>query len=122
MEILANAVLALHGVVVILLVLGIILAKRFPWYIPFHAALVTTTIVSQITFVSCPLTKLEFALRDEEIQGGFILNYLNKWFNLNPSAQSLTIATYLLVLYSAFLFFAWLLQKKHTNKTNKALQ
>jgi len=116
-KVLANAVFFFHLGWAALILCGSIFAIGMDWYRPIHFALMAITISAQLLFRGCPLTILESALRrsgDErftDFKGRFIAYYLDKWFGFKLSVKVVTVGAWLLFLFAAVLFVAFLLGK-----------
>ena len=77
---LANAVALLHGVTVLFMLTGSLLALRRPGLLYLHAPMALAILALALAGQPCPLTDLELALRDAAgaapYTGGFLGHYL----------------------------------------------
>ncbi len=108
-RILADFVFWFHGVWTALLLGGIILSMKYKWYKRYHAVVLTSTIVSQLIFLGCPLVALENALRAQydpktTYTGSFICHYLKEHFGFQLPPEYITLALVGIVLLSALIF------------------
>ena len=106
---LANAVSVFHWIWVAILLGGISLQFAFQWYKPIHMIVLTTTIVSQVLWLGCPLVALENALRakydpKEMYYGSFICHYLKKRFGISMSPALITAQLVAMVVVSGILW------------------
>ncbi|MBP6855625.1 MAG: DUF2784 family protein [Candidatus Pacebacteria bacterium] len=83
---LADATACLHLIWIVMLVAGILLEFVFHlgWYRPINIVVFTTTIVSQLLWLGCPLTALEKTLRarcdsSTTYSGSFTCHYLKRF-------------------------------------------
>jgi hypothetical protein len=79
-HLLAEVVMALHGAVLIFLVVGGFLAWRWPWVIWLHLAMATWGFSTVVFRLNCPLTYVEDWARrragEQGLTSGFIDQYL----------------------------------------------
>ena len=110
-RLLANLVAVFHTTWIVILIGGIGLQFIFKWYRPIHLAVVTTTVVSQLIFLGCPLVALEQALRrqydpDRSFIDSFVVHYLQKMFGIEVS---LLMVTGMLAVVAIASFTIWVL-------------
>jgi energy-converting hydrogenase Eha subunit A len=82
---------------------------KYKWYDRYHIVVVTSTIVSQLIFLGCPLVALENALREQydpkvKFYGSFICHYLKEYFGFQISPEYITLALVGIVAISALIF------------------
>ena len=108
-RVLADFVFWFHGVWIVLFLGGIVLSMKYRWYKRYHAVVVTSTIVSQLIFMGCPLVALENMLRMQydpktKFSGSFICHYLKEYFGFQISPEYITLALVGIVAISALIF------------------
>lgn len=84
---LANAVFYFHMFWIVVLIGGAFLATYYPWYRPINFAVLTVTIGSQLIWMGCPLTIIEYSLRskydpDHRYTGSFVCYLLDRTFGI----------------------------------------
>ena len=93
---LAVSILAMHGLFILWIVFGVILARSRPLLRWLHIASLVWGILSELLPWPCPLTLLENWLEAksgvEPYQGGFLLHYLDKLVYPDISATVLMVA------------------------------
>lgn len=92
---LANIVFWFHWIWVAIILGSWITAAIFPWCRPIYLAVVTTTVISQVLWLGCPLVALENALRakydpSKVYSGSFICHYIKKQFGVRMSPLVIT--------------------------------
>ena len=112
---LANAVSVFH-VVWAGLLLGSLVVFALSLFLPISFivkvcwAIVGVTTISQLLFLGCPLTTLENALRSygkDRMKGykaSFVVDRLDKWFDLRPSTVIVTVSMWFLLMFSVITF------------------
>ncbi len=108
-RIFADFVFWFHWVWIALFLGGIVLLMKYKWYKRYHAVVLTSTIVSQVIFLGCPLVALENALRaqydpKEEFSGSFVCHYLKEYFGFQIPPEYITLALVGIVTISALIF------------------
>ena len=92
---LATAVLFLHGLFILWVIFGALLARGRPMLRWLHIASLIWGILTQLLPWPCPLTVLENYLEAragaEPYQGGFLLHYLDRLIYPDISATVLTV-------------------------------
>ncbi|SNR67278.1 DUF2784 domain-containing protein [Blastococcus mobilis] len=80
--VLANAVAVLHAAAVLFMVIGSLLALRWPRLLWLHVPVALGILVVQLAGSGCPLTTWELALREgaggSGYRGGFIAHYITE--------------------------------------------
>ena len=109
-KLLANSVMVFHLLWVVILIGGGVMQFKLEWYRPIHTAVVTTTVLSQLIFLGCPLVVLENSLRRQydpstTFTGSFIAHYLQK-FGVEVSPLMVTLA---LAVIATTSFVIWVL-------------
>jgi Protein of Unknown function (DUF2784) len=89
---LAAAVAVLHGVVVLVMLTGALVALRRPWFALVHAPVALAVLVVDLAGADCPLTDLELALRARAGQpgydGGFLGHHVFSPLGLDVAATA----------------------------------
>jgi hypothetical protein len=75
-EALADVVVLVHAAFVLFVVLGGLLALRWPRVVWFHAPAALWGVLVEVAGLGCPLTPLEHRLRGAVYDGGFV----ERWF------------------------------------------
>jgi hypothetical protein len=95
-SVLASVVLAVHGIFILWVIFGALLARSRPLLRWLHIASLIWGILVELLPWACPLTLLENWLEVkagvEPYSGGFVLHYLDKLIYPDVSATVLTIA------------------------------
>lgn len=93
---LAVFVLAVHGLFILWVIFGALLARSRPLLRGLHIASLVWGILTEVLPWPCPLTLLETWLEGragiEPYQGGFLLHFLDKMIYPDISATALTVA------------------------------
>ena len=97
---LAGAVAVLHGVAVLFMLTGSLLALRRPWVLWLHVPVTLAILGLYLTGSDCPLTTWELALRqragEPPYRGGFIGHYLTDPLGFPIHATSTQVGIYVL--------------------------
>lgn len=93
---LASAVLAIHGLFILWVIFGALIARSRPLLRWLHIASLIWGILVELLPWTCPLTLLENSLETRAgvapYSGGFLLHYLDRLIYPNVSVTVLTIA------------------------------
>jgi hypothetical protein len=81
---------------VCLLLAGIPFHYFYPWYEQIQLVVVSTTITSQILFLGCPLSTLEWKLRQDE-NFGSLTSYLLERAGIDLNATVVSVSLLLIV-------------------------
>ena len=108
---LAKAVFWLHMIWITTLLGGIPISYFLPWFILVQMVVVTTTAVSQILWLGCPLVALENALRAkcdpaQTYSGSFICHYLKKRFGIKVPPIFITAQLIVVLVLSTILWIS----------------
>jgi Protein of Unknown function (DUF2784) len=99
---LADAVAVVHGLAVLFMLAGGLIALRRPWVLAVHAPLALAILGVNLTGADCPLTTLELWLRETAgapgYDGGFLGHYLFEPRGLDEAAASTQIGIYSVAL------------------------
>jgi hypothetical protein len=97
---LAGAVAVLHGVAVLFMLTGSLLALRRPWVLWLHVPVTLAILGLYLTGSDCPLTTWELALRrragEPAYRGGFIGHYITDPLGFPIHATSTQVGIYVL--------------------------
>ena len=97
---LAGAVAVLHGVAVLFMLTGSLLALRWPRVLWLHVPVAVAILGIYLTGSDCPLTSLELNLREQAgepaYSGGFIGHYVTEPLGFPIRASSTQIGIYVL--------------------------
>ena len=99
---LAHAVAVVHGLVVVLVVTGALVALRRPRALLLHAPVALAVLVLHVAGAVCPLTTLELALRADAggsgYRGGFIGHYVVGPLGADVADTAVQLAIYTVAL------------------------
>ncbi|MGY1813083.1 DUF2784 domain-containing protein [Blastococcus sp. SYSU D00820] len=99
---LVTAVAVLHGLAVLVMLTGALLALRWPRLALVHAPLAAAILAVNLAGADCPLTDLELALRERAgaggLDGGFLGHYLFGPLGLDVRAASVQVGMYAVAL------------------------
>ena len=123
-EIFANIIMAVHGLLIFFVFLGIFVSIRIKRFRPIEALFLLTALVIWSLYGACPLTSIENHFRNQGsevvplLETGFIPYYINEWFSLDISNRAITIATYAIAAFFLVLTIEWEMPliKKFQNK------
>lgn len=106
---LANATFWFHWIWVAILLGGIPMQITFQWYKPVHMVVLTTTLVSQLLWLGCPLVALENAFRakydpNTTYSGSFICHYLKKRFGISVSPTIIIVQLVAMAIVSGIMW------------------
>ncbi len=105
---LATSVLAVHGLFIVWVIFGAVLARSRPILRWLHIASLIWGILTELLLWPCPLTWLEDWLESragiEPYQGGFLLHYLDKVIYPDISATALTITAVIICALNLALY------------------
>jgi uncharacterized protein DUF2784 len=94
----ANAVAVLHGVAVVLMLTGALLALRWPGLLVLHAPVSAAILAVNLAGAPCPLTDLELALRERAgaapYSGGFLGHHLFAPLGLDVASPGVQAGIY----------------------------
>jgi hypothetical protein len=97
---LAGAVAVLHGAAVVLVLVGSLLALRWPRVLWLHVPVSLAILGIYLTGSDCPLTSLELALREwagePTYTGGFIGHYFTEPLGFPIEATSTQVGIYVI--------------------------
>jgi Protein of Unknown function (DUF2784) len=97
-EVLADAVAVVHGVVVLVMLTGALVALRRPRFVLLHAPVAIAVLAVNVAGADCPLTDLELELRRRAGQprytGGFLGHHVFAPLGLDISATGTQIGIY----------------------------
>lgn len=102
MGLLASGVAALHGLAVLFMLTGSLLALRWPRLVLLHVPVALAILAVNLAGADCPLTDLELALRDRAgmpaYEGGFLGHYLFAPLGLDVRDDGVQLGTYAVAL------------------------
>lgn len=110
----ADLVTIIHILLIVIVLAGIPISIIYKKYRPIQSIILLSTVIIWILFDGCPLTYIENTLRINNghplpiVESGFIVFYLNKWFDLSISNFQLTVVTYIAAFVFVFLSLGWL--------------
>ncbi|OGM96346.1 MAG: hypothetical protein A3B86_04380 [Candidatus Yanofskybacteria bacterium RIFCSPHIGHO2_02_FULL_38_22b] len=110
---LADALTAIHTILILSVFIGIFLSIRIKRFRPIEALVLLVAIVIWSLYEECPLTSAEVYLRNLSGQVtslgevGFIAYYLSIWFNLSIYPTTITFLTYVIAFIFLLLSIAW---------------
>ncbi len=97
---LANAVAVVHGLAVLFLLAGGLIALRRPRVVWLHAPVALAILAVYLAGADCPLTTFELRLRtaagEPAYEGGFLGHYVSEPFGVDVSAVGTQAAIYAL--------------------------
>ena len=109
---LAHTVAVLHGLVVVLVVTGALVALRRPCLLLLHAPVAVAVLGLHLADAACPLTTLELALRADAggsgYRDGFIAHYVVGPLGLDLADTVVQVGIYAVVLVPNVLAYALL--------------
>ena len=92
---LASGVAVVHGLAVLFMLTGALLAARWPRLVLVHAPVALAILAVNLAGADCPLTDLELALRGSEgYDGGFLGHYFFGPLGLDEHAPATQLAVY----------------------------
>jgi len=105
----ATTIAVIHGIWVLTVVLGPLMALRWRKFRIVHSAMMLITIILILSGNLCPLTTLENRLRPESdaaYEGSFIATYLNRLFGLqmDPAWIFYGLVTWFLIWTPTYAF------------------
>lgn len=111
---LADAVMAVHVLLILLVFAGIVIALEWRRFRPVEAVLLISALLIWSLYGGCPLTGLESHFRSmagtpiplQEV--GFIAFYVREWFGVAVSDATITKATYAIAILFVLLSFEWI--------------
>lgn len=108
-QFLANCIACFHWIWASMLVVGIFLSIYHPTYRICHAIIISSTLVGQVTFPSCPLTMLENSFRRRYdpktvYTGSFAVHYFESWIGITIHPKWITLTIGAVILYSLYVF------------------
>jgi hypothetical protein len=108
-KIAVDSIVFLHFLWVIFLVLGAFIGRRYRWVKILHLSGMGFAIIIQVFKWYCPLTYLEFWLRQyygssRDYPSSFIIYYLERIVYIDLSGEIIFAATIVLVLISAMIY------------------
>jgi Protein of Unknown function (DUF2784) len=96
--VLANAVAVLHAAAVLFMLIGSLLALRWPRLLWLHVPVALTILALYLTGADCPLTTLELSLRERAgepgYRGGFVAHYITEPMGFPIEATSTQVGIY----------------------------
>lgn len=99
---LASGVAVLHGLAVLFMLTGPLLALRWPRLVLVHAPVALAILAVNLAGANCPLTDLELALRERggaaAYEGGFLGHYLFAPLGLDVDATGTQLGMYVTAL------------------------
>jgi hypothetical protein len=97
-ELLASGVAVVHGLAVLLMLMGALLALRWPRLLVAHVPVALAILAVNLAGADCPLTDLELALREAAgvpgYDGGFLGHYLFGPLGLDVRAAGTQLGVY----------------------------
>jgi hypothetical protein len=108
-KIAADFIVFLHFLWIIFLVLGAFIGRRYRLVKILHLSGMGFAIIIQVLKWYCPLTYLEFWLRQDrgssnDYPGSFIIYYIERFVYIDLSGELIFAATIVLVLMSAIIY------------------
>jgi hypothetical protein len=98
----AHLVAVVHGLAVVLMLTGALVALRLPRLLWVHAPVVAAILTVNLAGAPCPLTDLELALRDraggEPYPGGFLGHYVLAPVGLDVASPTVQAGIYTVAL------------------------
>lgn len=98
MLVLASGVALVHGLAVLFMLTGALLALRWPRLVLLHAPVALAILAVNLIGADCPLTDLELALREQAgaaaYDGGFLGHYLFGPLGLDIGAAGTQLSIY----------------------------
>ena len=95
---LASGVAVVHGLAVLFMLTGALLAVRWPRLVLLHAPVALAILAVNLAGADCPLTDLELALREragaEAYEGGFLGHYVFGPLGLDVRAAGTQLGIY----------------------------
>ena len=92
---LASVVAVVHGLAVLFMLTGALLALRWPRLVLLHAPVALAILAVNLAGADCPLTDLELALRGTDgYDGGFLGHYFFGPLGLDEHAHGTQLGTY----------------------------
>jgi hypothetical protein len=95
---LAEGVAVLHGLVVLVMLTGALVALRRPRFVLVHAPVALAVLAVNLAGADCPLTDLELALRarvgQAPYRGGFLGHHVFEPLGLDVTATATQIGVY----------------------------
>ena len=95
---LASGVAVVHGLAVLFMLAGALLAVRWPRLVLLHAPVALAILAVNLAGADCPLTDLELALREragaEAYEGGFLGHYVFGPLGLDVRAAGTQLGIY----------------------------
>jgi hypothetical protein len=93
--VLASGVAVVHGLAVLIMLTGALLAVRWPRLVLLHAPVALAILAVNLVGADCPLTDLELALRGPDAyDGGFLGHYFFGPLGLDEHAPGTQLAVY----------------------------
>ncbi|CAA9233685.1 MAG: hypothetical protein AVDCRST_MAG57-1157 [uncultured Blastococcus sp.] len=96
----ANAVAVVHGLAVLFMLVGGLIALRRPWALAVHVPVALAILGVNLAGADCPLTTLELRLRETAgapgYDGGFLGHYVFEPLDLDVAAAGTQVAIYAL--------------------------
>ena len=93
--VLASGVAIVHGLAVLFMLTGALLAVRWPRLVLLHAPVALTILAVNLAGMDCPLTDLELALRRTDgYDGGFLGHYFFDPLGLDEDAPGTQLGVY----------------------------
>lgn len=100
----AHVIVIVHALWSILLWGGFLVMLLYHGYARYELLVLSATLVSQLIFFGCPLTKFEVYFRkqlhadDDYVEGSFMATYMNRLFGLKLTARHIRIMTAVLAI------------------------
>lgn len=117
---LADAVLVVHGLYIVFVVAGALLALRWSWVLWLHAPAALWGAWVELAGKVCPLTPLENRFRGlagaEGYEGGFIETYLLPLIYPGALTREIQIALGLFVLTLNGVLYGWVLRRRRSRE------
>ena len=118
---LAGLVAAVHGAAVVFMLVGSLLALRWPRLIWIHAPVAVAILAINVAGAPCPLTRWELRLRgDAGYSGGFLEHYFFAPLGLDVHAAVVQVGMYTVALGLNVLGYGLLVARARARRTARA--
>lgn len=121
--VLADGVAVVHGLAVLFMLTGALLAVRWPRLVLLHAPVALAILAVNLAGADCPLTDLELALRGAEgYDGGFLGHYFFGPLGLDERAAGTQLGVYATAFGLNALGYALLIRSRGASRAPAVLQ